>query len=199
MRFRVIYSLCIILLIDQACSTLGPGDRKKKSASKTTTPEVKKSVNKKTVPKEATVEDVLPEVSDDDIPIFDLGLVRVNTSIKKIVNYHDKARALATDKLFRGKILSYVTPWNSKGYDMAKKYANKFDLISPVWLQVKRVGRNNYQLAGTHDIDKGWMKDVREASESTNDFLPRIIFEKLSAQDLHAMFNSEEEKESLSK
>lgn len=199
MRFYVIYSLCILLLMDQACSTLGPGDRKKKSGAKTTTPEVKKNA-KKAVPKEqAVVEEALPATSDDAIPIFDLGLVRVNTSIKKIVNYHEKARALATDKLFKNKILSYVTPWNNKGYDMAKKYSNKFDMISPVWLQVKRIGRNSYQLAGVHDIDKGWMKDVRESSEKNNDFLPRIIFEKLSAEDLHAMFNSEEEKESLSK
>lgn len=200
MRFNVIYSLCILLLIEQACSTLGPGDRKKKSGEKTKTPEVKKNVKKAAASKEAAVvEETLQTTSDDSIPIFDLGLVRVNTSIKKIVNYHEKARALTTDKLFKNKILSYVTPWNNKGYDMAKKYANKFDMISPVWLQVKRIGRNSYQLAGVHDIDKGWMKDVRESSEKNNDFLPRIIFEKLSAEDLHAMFNSEEEKESLSK
>lgn len=43
---------------------------------------------------------------------------------------------------------------------MAKIWAGKFDIISPVWLQVLRRG-NSYEIGGTHDIDLGWIKDVR--------------------------------------
>jgi chitinase domain-containing protein 1 len=39
-------------------------------------------------------------------------------------------------KHFQGETLGYVTPWNSKGYDMAKLFSRKFTYISPVWLQV---------------------------------------------------------------
>jgi len=43
---------------------------------------------------------------------------------------------------------------------VAKIFAKKFDIISPVWLQiVKQSGA--YAVAGTHDIDAGWLTDVR--------------------------------------
>ncbi|QQP41392.1 Chitinase domaincontaining protein 1like, partial [Caligus rogercresseyi] len=49
-------------------------------------------------------------------------------------------------------ILGYVTPWNSKGYDVAKIFkAPKLDLISPVWVQL----HPDLSLHGLHDIDKG--------------------------------------------
>lgn len=51
--------------------------------------------------------------------------------------------------------------WNNHGYDVAKTFGAKFDVISPVWLQVQRTGDNKYELHGKHDIDLGWVDDVR--------------------------------------
>lgn len=48
---------------------------------------------------------------------------------------------------------------------MAKIFANKFTHISPVWLQVKRKGNENYEIAGTHDVDVKWMTDVKHAGK----------------------------------
>lgn len=45
--------------------------------------------------------------------------------------------------------------WNSHGYDVAKTFGAKFTYISPVWLQVRRMGPNRFEMHGTHDIDKG--------------------------------------------
>ena len=59
-----------------------------------------------------------------------------------------------------GLSLGYVTPWNSHGYDVAKKF-KKFNVISPVWLQIKRKPRGKYIVEGCHDIDQGWVNDVR--------------------------------------
>eukprot|EP00002_Diphylleia_rotans_P010690 TRINITY_DN2121_c0_g1_i3.p1 TRINITY_DN2121_c0_g1~~TRINITY_DN2121_c0_g1_i3.p1 ORF type:complete len:323 (+),score=50.92 TRINITY_DN2121_c0_g1_i3:109-1077(+) len=68
--------------------------------------------------------------------------------------------------------LGYVTPWNNHGYDVAKFYP-KFSMISPVWIQiVPHEGR--FQLKGTHDIDKGWIDDVRKASGNNVLILPRV-------------------------
>lgn len=56
--------------------------------------------------------------------------------------------------------LSPYLQWNSHGYDVAKMFAKKFDIISPVWLQIVKQG-DDYAVAGTHDIDAGWLNDVR--------------------------------------
>lgn len=51
---------------------------------------------------------------------------------------------------------------------MAKLFGPKFDVISPVWLQVRRIGDGQYEVQGTHDIDQGWVKDVRKATKHKN-------------------------------
>lgn len=78
--------------------------------------------------------------------------------------------------------------WNSHGYDIAKTFANKFDLISPVWLQVTPTpgGKgyvmtgeqtsiiiisslifNLWLIQGLHDVDKNWMKTVKSKSSQS--------------------------------
>lgn len=43
---------------------------------------------------------------------------------------------------------------------MAKIWGGKFTHISPVWLQIL----SNYEIRGLHDVDSGWMRDVRKAN-----------------------------------
>jgi len=126
--------------------------------------------------------------------VFDKKLVQEEISIKTIIkNYKYFSIDGSRIKKFKNKVLGYVTPWNSKGYDNSKTFVNKLDIISPVWLQIERTGRLKYQLKGTHDIDANWMKDVRKKSDKNLEFLPRILFENLKMEDLNAMFTSEEE------
>lgn len=56
--------------------------------------------------------------------------------------------------------------WNNHGYDVAKIWGSKFNYVSPVWLQVLRKGPKQYELGGAHDIDAGWVKDVKKAGQS---------------------------------
>lgn len=55
--------------------------------------------------------------------------------------------------------------WNGHGYDVAKIFAKKFDIISPVWFQITKQD-DNYKVLGTHDIDARWMKSVRDKGKS---------------------------------
>ncbi|RKO90479.1 glycoside hydrolase superfamily, partial [Blyttiomyces helicus] len=58
--------------------------------------------------------------------------------------------------------LGYVTPWNNHGYDVAKVlFRGKFTHISPVWYSVKPAGPKKHRLEGGHDVDAGWMEEVR--------------------------------------
>jgi len=72
---------------------------------------------------------------------------------------------------FTGITLGYVTPWNSFGYDQAKKYNNKLNIVSPVWINVK----SNLQLTGLHDIDEKWLNHVK--SNKNTQIFPRILLE----------------------
>lgn len=50
---------------------------------------------------------------------------------------------------------SFFCQWNSHGYDVAKTFGGKFTHISPVWLQLKRRGREMFEVTGLHDVDQG--------------------------------------------
>lgn len=56
---------------------------------------------------------------------------------------------------------SFSLQWNNHGYDVAKTFGTKFDIISPVWLQVQHKRNNKYEISGTHDVDARWIQDVR--------------------------------------
>ena len=73
-----------------------------------------------------------------------------------------------------------ILQWNGHGYDMAKWTAKKLTHISPVWLQAKpsEDGGGNVActIAGTHDIDRGWMEELRRNNPDIK-IVPRILFE----------------------
>lgn len=64
----------------------------------------------------------------------------------------------------------FIAPsqWNNHGYDVAKIWGAKFDVISPVWLQIVRLSSGQYEMQGTHDIDASWVDDVRTAAKRKN-------------------------------
>lgn len=88
-------------------------------------------------------------------------------------------------------MLGYVTPWNSRGYDLAKTFAGKFSAVSPVWLQIEPTQKTDdpYVIKGLHDKDSGWMKSVRERGPNVK-IIPRVIFDKWSGGDYVALFGS---------
>lgn len=109
-------------------------------------------------------------------------LVSEKVSAKDILANYQAFCSETDDYHFEGLVLGYVTPvrknahnyscflycflifqWNNHGYDIAKIFGNKFTHISPVWLQVNRLGENNYDIKGTHDVDKDWVTHVRNA------------------------------------
>lgn len=101
-----------------------------------------------------------------DRNVFERGLVDDDEPLIKDILVESGAYYKNTkDRHFNGTILGYVTPWNNHGYDVAKIWASKFDLISPVWLQIIRLGDLSYEVRGIHDIDKGWVDDVRNSGE----------------------------------
>lgn len=48
-------------------------------------------------------------------------------------------------------------------YDVAKRFGSKFAWVAPVWLQARATAAGAVTVTGTHDIDAGWMAEVRKA------------------------------------
>ncbi|KAK2166544.1 hypothetical protein LSH36_38g08004 [Paralvinella palmiformis] len=81
--------------------------------------------------------------------------------------------------------------WNNHGYDIAKLFGNKFNYVSPVWLQLKHKPAGAYIIEGGHDIDEGWINDVRKAKNVK--LVPRVLFDGWSSSDFDKLFSSEDD------
>lgn len=138
-RRQLLFLLDIGTVLSLAAATISPGNKVKQN----------KQLKVKSGPQEENVIDrnlVEEEPMAKDILIENAG-------------YHKETSL----RHFNGTVLGYVTAWNSHGYDVAKVFAKKFDIISPVWFQIVKQN-DEYQLVGTHDIDAGWLKEVRRKS-----------------------------------
>jgi len=117
----------------------------------------------------------------------------VKQSLNQEANFDDDLRTsiLETHKQFDNsesnrKIvkLGYVTPWNGWGYDVAKWTAQKYTHISPVWFQLVPAmidGELSCEFKGQHDIDRGWLEDLRK-NNSDIKIVPRFLFEPTDSE-----------------
>ncbi|XP_061386615.1 chitinase domain-containing protein 1 [Musca vetustissima] len=139
-----------------------------------------------------------PKTGPRDESVFELDLIQPEPTSKEILLNCGAYFRDTSLKNFNGTVLGFVTPWNSHGYDVAKIFAPKLDIISPVWFQiVKQAG--NYVIQGKHDIDSRWIKSVKDKSRSgaasrTTEFFPRILFENFRNEDYTKLLSSEKEK-----
>ncbi|KAL1918940.1 uncharacterized protein VTP21DRAFT_2321 [Calcarisporiella thermophila] len=133
--------------------------------------------------------------------VFEKNLVVTKVSFNDILQHHNQYDTLHKHiKNFRGgPTLAYVTPWNSHGYDVVKMFKGKFDYVSPVWYNVQRRGRREYVLKGGHDVDKGWMEQVRGTDNSRimGRIVPRFLFDSWTQEDLTALIQDEGETEAI--
>ncbi|XP_068151104.1 chitinase domain-containing protein 1 [Drosophila tropicalis] len=134
-----------------------------------------------------------------DNDVFELNLVSPEPLPKDILTHHNAYYKDTGLRHFNHTILGYVTPWNSHGYDVAKIFAKKFDIISPVWLQVIKEG-DEYVMAGLHDIDAGWQSDVRrkgkvqQPHQHTVKIFPRFIFDHFTDRDIKLLLSDPKER-----
>ncbi|XP_053697930.1 chitinase domain-containing protein 1 [Sabethes cyaneus] len=159
----------------------------------TLSPSDVKNKNKK--PKELKVRQG-PQTSS----VIDRALIQEEPLAKDILvesgTYYEETAL----KNFKGTVLGYVTPWNNHGYDVAKIWGAKFNYVSPVWLQILRKGAKQYELGGAHDIDLGWVKDVKHTGTAINNkVVPRILFDKFTDKDFSQLLTYGEERTAASR
>jgi chitinase domain-containing protein 1 len=177
-------------LIYSTGSTIGPGSRK--SSPRST--EKAGSTLPPPVQSPPTPYQAFPPAKTN---VLQRNLLQENLDRQTILENHQSyCSACLETREFTQPTLVYVTPWNSHGYDIAKIFTKKFDYISPVWLNIKRTGIEKYLIGGTQDIDQKWIEALKE-NNPTVKIVPRVIFEEWSADDIHALFQSENEKQQV--
>ncbi|XP_004717231.1 chitinase domain-containing protein 1 [Echinops telfairi] len=148
--------------------------------------------------KKAATKTLLEKTQLADKPVQARGLVVTAPRAEDVVLEHRSyCAAQARERHFQGPVLGYVTPWNSHGYDVARTFGGKFTRVSPVWLQLKRRGRELFEVSGLHDVDQGWMRAVRKNKGLR--VVPRLLFEDWTLDDFRSVADSEDEIEELGK
>ncbi|XP_054741787.1 chitinase domain-containing protein 1 [Anastrepha obliqua] len=132
-----------------------------------------------------------------DESVFERNLIDMRPLPQDILEHNAAYYKDTSLRNFNGTVLGYVTAWNSHGYDVAKWFARKFDIISPVWFQIVKNG-DEYELAGTHDIDRSWMREVRRKGKNDRGtavkIFPRFIFDKFTERDFSRLLSLERER-----
>lgn len=114
---------------------------------------------------------------DASLPyVYRRGLVKTDINYQEIITENARISENASVRQFPYPVLAYVTPWNSRGYELAKEFTSKVTHISPVWYDLKSQGAG-FVLEGRHNVDKGWISDLRMRGHAL--ILPRIVLEAI--------------------
>ncbi|KAL4376347.1 hypothetical protein GQ457_02G001110 [Hibiscus cannabinus] len=106
--------------------------------------------------------------------VSERGLIKTDINFQEILSENSKVAGNESLRNYDYPVLAYITPWNSHGYEMAKRFNSKFTHLSPVWYDLKSHG-SSLILEGRHNVDKGWMSELRMRGDAL--ILPRIVLE----------------------
>jgi len=112
-------------------------------------------------------------------------------TIQSVLAHHDKPDPNTQNlKIFGGDTLAYVTPWNTKGYEIAKRFTQKFTYISPVWYQIDCDTKlKKFELRGKHNVDQSWITQLRKNNvEKPPKIVPRFVVENWSQAQYNVLF-----------
>ncbi|XP_037277711.2 chitinase domain-containing protein 1 [Rhipicephalus microplus] len=167
--------LALSLVLHAAYGTISPSDKKKSKSAQ-----------------------ALDPGSED---VFERDLVKEVFKVGDILKHHRSyCNTKTKTRRFAGDVLGYVTPWNNRGYDIAKIFGSKFRFVSPVWLQLElsQETTTGFAVAGQHDVDVGWVQDVKSAGEAVR-MVPRVLFEKWTPQLLTKVSSSKKKMGAMAK
>ncbi|KAF7139048.1 hypothetical protein RHSIM_Rhsim07G0005700 [Rhododendron simsii] len=107
------------------------------------------------------------------------GFVKTDISYLEVLTENSKVSENTSHRHFTNVVLAYITPWNSRGYEIAKRFNSKFTHLSPVWYDLKSEGPKLI-LEGRHNVDREWISDLRMKGHAQ--VLPRVVLEALPSE-----------------
>ncbi|XVE73732.1 hypothetical protein DITRI_Ditri11bG0142100 [Diplodiscus trichospermus] len=111
--------------------------------------------------------------------VTERGHIKTDISYQEILSENSKIVENASQRHYDYPVLAYITPWNSRGYEMAKTFNSKFTHLSPVWYDLKSQ-ESSLILDGRHNADKGWMSELRTREDAL--VLPRVVLEAFPSE-----------------
>ncbi|XP_042032552.1 uncharacterized protein LOC121779308 [Salvia splendens] len=118
-----------------------------------------------------------PSPAAPDLPyVYRRGLVAEKIDYRQVLHENTITSENSSRRNFENPVFAYITPWNSQGYEMAKKFSNKFTHLSPVWYELKSQ-ETKLVLEGRHNADKRWISDIKRTGNSQ--ILPRVVLEAI--------------------
>jgi chitinase domain-containing protein 1 len=117
-----------------------------------------------------------PNYTFHDSDVYAQGLVVENTTRQSILDNFDKCSNSRSSRYTSKKteVLTFITPWNSIGYNLTIDFGFKFSTVVPVWFQV--VDQGGYKIGGEQDILPSWLQQMRSNFPTTK-IIPRVNFE----------------------
>ncbi|EFN82865.1 chitinase domain-containing protein 1 [Harpegnathos saltator] len=128
-----------------------------------------------------------------DRDVFQRNLVVENPKQQDILHESGQYFRNTKHRRFKADVLGYVTPWNGYGLEIAKIFHEKFTMVSPVWLSLASSNTSTYQLS-TDAVQTKWLKEMRSNNNANHSvkFIPRVLFEHWSADDIIQLYNNAE-------
>ncbi|XP_047168222.1 chitinase domain-containing protein 1-like isoform X2 [Vigna umbellata] len=72
-----------------------------------------------------------------ELYVYEQGLVTIHANYQDVLTENSKVSENTSQRHYNYPVLGYITPWNSRGYELAKRFNSKFTHISPVWYDLK--------------------------------------------------------------
>ncbi|KAF7826162.1 chitinase domain-containing protein 1 [Senna tora] len=101
-------------------------------------------------------------------------LVNADMNYQDVLTENSKVSENTSRRHYDYPVLGYITPWNSRGYELAKRFNSKFTHLSPVWYDLKSQ-QTSLVLEGRHNADRGWISELRKSGDAL--ILPRVVLE----------------------
>ncbi|KAG0492117.1 hypothetical protein HPP92_005219 [Vanilla planifolia] len=112
------------------------------------------------------------------LSVQERGLVKSDVVYREILDENARVPLNRSFRYFSNPVLAYITPWNSRGYEVAKEFTSKFTHLSPVWYELKSQGKKLF-LDGRHNVDMAWMLELKKSRNAL--VLPRVVLEAFPA------------------
>ncbi|XP_027348831.1 chitinase domain-containing protein 1 isoform X1 [Abrus precatorius] len=109
-----------------------------------------------------------------DSYVYQQGLVTTEVNYQHVLIENSKVSENISQRHYTYPVLAYVTPWNSQGYELAKRFNSKFTHLSPVWYDLKSQ-QTSLVLEGRHNADRGWISELKKTGEAL--ILPRVVLQ----------------------
>lgn len=98
-----------------------------------------------------------------------------------------------TDKCSSKISLAYITPWNKRANQLIAKYINKFDLVVPVWFDLKPEeikSKYNTNIDGSNYVDKELIKMLKEKNKNVK-IIPRFNCQNFNSESFELMLKDD--------